>query len=337
MNMSESFVVGDPLPLSYADAHPAWCAAHGRRRNWLAIGASIVGPKHVRGYRARDDAFVLMAGGDHMVVAVADGVGGEMYSRIGAAHCVNALCHDLLRRVTVPHVRRAGVDDFDAAVLPRELAVMGVPRAVPALSRGTVWAGSAANWDSSGTYQWNWHPYRRSFPTDLFEDDDAPPAPPPLGEALVDSLNATRDSFLTLAATLRLKPRQLTCTLLTVAVHLNTGDSVVAQIGDGAILNFEDLAPVCPASPRNGDDNPYTIADDNWRDGLRIAESNARGFLLMTDGAADFFPDAGPDCRGALVQPREDSQRALHLLTWLQSLAKHDCEDDRTVAAIVPL
>jgi hypothetical protein len=272
-----------------------------------------------------------------MVVSVADGVGGRMYSRIGAAHCVNALCRDLLCRVAVPHVRRIGVDDFDPAILPRQLSALGVPRAIPTLLPGVGMAGTAANWDSSGSYRWNWHPYRRPFPTDLFEDDDAPPAPPPLGEALLDSLNATRESFIALAASLRCKPRQLTCTILTVAVHLTTGEAVAAQLGDGAILSFEDLAPVCPASPRNGEDNPFTIADDDWRDGLRIAESKAPGFLLLTDGAADFFPNAGPACRNVLDRPADDPQRALRLLDWLQSLVEPDCEDDRTLAAILPL
>jgi hypothetical protein len=235
-----------------------------------------------------------------------------------------------------PHVRRAGVDDFDPAILPRELAALGVPRAVPSLSPGVAVAGTAANWESSGSYRWNWHPYRRAFPTDLFEDDDPPPAPPALLEALLASLNATRESFIALAASLRCKPRQLNCTILTVASNLATGGAVVAQLGDGAILSFEDLTPACPASARNGEDNPFTIADDDWRDGLQVAESKASGFLLMTDGTADFFPDAGLACRDVLTRREDDSQRALGLLAWLQSLVKTDCEDDRTLAAIVP-
>ncbi len=119
-------------------------------------------------------------------------------------------------------------------------------------------------------------------------------------------------------------------------MNLTTGDAVAAQLGDGAILSIDDLTPVCPASPRNGEDNPFTIADDDWRDGLQVAESKATGFLLLTDGTADFFPDAGPACRGVLTRREDDSQRALGLLEWLQSLVKPDCEDDRTLAAIVP-
>ncbi|HLJ44789.1 MAG TPA: protein phosphatase 2C domain-containing protein [Bryobacteraceae bacterium] len=335
--MSESFLAGDPPPLPFADTHPAWCAAHGRRGNRLAVGASVIGSGHIRRYRARDDAFVLMAGAEHMIVAVADGVGGEMYSRIGAAHCVNAFCRDLLARVTMPLVRRPGVDDIDMSTLPRQLAALGVPRSIPTLSPGGAISKSGVNWDSSCTYRWNWRPYRRAFPTDLFWDDDPPPAPPALDEAVLASLIATRESLFTLAASLRLKPRYLTCTILAIAVHLTTGDTVAAQLGDGAILGLEDLAPVCQASPRNGDDNPFTIADDNWRDGLRFAESKARGFLLMTDGTGDFFPDAGPACREVLAREGDDSQRTLSLLDWLQSLTKPDCEDDRTLAAILPL
>jgi hypothetical protein len=334
--MSEAFLVGDPLPLPFADTHPAWCAAHGRMRNRLAVGASVVGLSHMRRYAGRDDAFVLLAGGEHMVVAVADGVGAEMYSRIGAAHCVNFFSHDLLRRLAVPHVRRTGVDDFDLAILPRQLAALGVRRDTPAVSPGGAIAGTAADWTGSGSYRWNWHPYRRSFPTDLFDDDDPPPAPPALNEAVVESFLATRESFLALASSLRVKSRALTCTLLTATLNLTTGDAVVAQLGDGAILNLETLDPACPASPRNADDNPFTMADDDWRDGLRVAESKAGGFLLMTDGTEEFFPEAGPACRGVLTQPQDDAQRALSLLNWLQSLVKRDCEDDRTLAAILP-
>ena len=83
-------------------------------------------------------------------------------------------------------------------------------------------------------------------------------------------------------------------------------------------------------------DNPFTIADDNWRDGLQLARSRARGFLMMTDGGGDFFPEAGPACREVLMRAGEDSQRALSLLDWLQSLVKTGCEDDRTLAVILP-
>jgi len=194
---------------------------------------------------------------------------------------------------------------------------------------------TAANWAGSGSYRWNWQPYRRNFPTDLFEDDDPPPPAPALADAVLDSLIATRASFLNLAASLHLKPRHFTCTLLTVVVHVATGDAVAAQLGDGTILNIEDLAPACPVPPPNSVDNPFTMADDDWRDGLRIAPTKAKGFLLMTDGAEAFFPEQGPACREMLMQPGDDAQHALRLLGWLQSLSKPGCEDDRTLAAIL--
>src|SRR5258708_28578644 len=87
--MSETFLAGDPAPLLYADTHPAWCAAHGRRGKRLAVGASVVGRRHILGYRARDDAFVLMGSGAHIVAAVADGVWGGMFSRIAQAPFVH--------------------------------------------------------------------------------------------------------------------------------------------------------------------------------------------------------------------------------------------------------
>ena len=69
---------------------------------------------------------------------------------------------------------------------------------------------------------------------------------------------------------------------------LAIGASVIGPRHIRAILGVEDLAPACPASPRNGEDNPFAIADENWRDGLRVGRSNASGVLVMTDGVADF-------------------------------------------------
>jgi hypothetical protein len=145
-------------------------------------------------------------------------------------------------------------------------------------------------------------------------------------------LMATRESFLALAAGLRVKPRNLTCTLLAVAVELSTGDTAVAQLGDGAILRLDDLMP---AVPPKEDDVPFTIADDDWQDGLRIAESKTGGLVLMRDGTSEFFPQAGPGCRDLLMRQGDDAERALILLNWLQALEIQDCEDDRTLAAIM--
>ena len=78
--MGHSFIAGDPPPLTFSETHPAWCAGYGSLGNWLSIGASVVGPGHLRRYRPRDDAFVLMGAGEHLIVAVADGVGGELFS-----------------------------------------------------------------------------------------------------------------------------------------------------------------------------------------------------------------------------------------------------------------
>ena len=165
--MEQSFIAGDPQPLPFAETHPAWCAGYGRAGNWLSIGASVIGSRHLRHYRARDDAFVLMGAGGYLIVAVADGVGGQMYSRIGAAHCANAVCREILGQMCVPHVRRIGIDDFDPATLRRELSALGIPRNTPILHPITAVAAPEVNWSASGTFRWNWQPYNRRFPTDL--------------------------------------------------------------------------------------------------------------------------------------------------------------------------
>jgi len=57
-----------------------------------------------------DDALGLMAGGEHMIVAVADGVGGEMYLTGGDGHVLDARTgsqvhtHELLELTFMPAV-----------------------------------------------------------------------------------------------------------------------------------------------------------------------------------------------------------------------------------------
>lgn len=339
--IAASFVAGDPSPLEFADIHPAWCAGYGVAGKWRALGASVIGPSHVRRYRSRDDAFVLMGANGYLLAAVADGVGGQMYSRIGAAHCVHMLCREVLGRICVPHVRRYGVDDFDPATLTRELLSRGVSRELPPLASRSFDDGPAqrlAGWQQSGSYRWNWQPYRRPFPTDLYEDDDPPPQPPALGQAIADAYEATHSSLHALAGERKLRPIQLTCTLLLVAVDGSTGSAVVAGVGDGAILRLDDLRPVLPDPPSTPEGNPFTMALENWRDGLAIAESTATGWILVTDGALDFFPDAGADCRTLLTTGASASAgpagTSIALLEWLQGLVKEGCGDDRTLASI---
>lgn len=296
--MGQSFIAGDPFPVPFADTHPAWCAGYGVAGKWSALGASAIGPGHVRRYRPRDDAFVLMAANDYLVAAVADGVGGQIYSRIGAGHCANAVCREILGRMCVPHVRRRGVDDFDPATLPRELLSQGIPRNKPALHPPTRVAEPQTNWASSGTFRWNWRPYRLPFPTDLYEDDDPPPEPPTMRAAIESAFEATRGSLTELAATLRVKLLHCTCTLLVVGMDVCSGASVAAQLGDGAILHLDTLQPATPLSPRTEEDNPFTIGLENWEQGLVIAEPATRaGWLLLTDGTLEFFPEYGDSCR----------------------------------------
>lgn len=333
--MAHCFQAGDPPALPFADTHPAWCAGYGQTGDWEAIGASVIGPGHIRRYRARDDAFSLMAAGGYVVAAVADGVGGELYSRLGAAHCVNAVCHGILRQMCVPHVRRYGVDDLDQTTLPGMLAASGVPRTLPAAGDPRDLGQAPENWARSGTFRWNWEPYRRQFPADLYEDDDPPRSAPALLQATENAYATTRTSLAVLCTELRVKMMACTCTLLVVAVDTRTGESVAAQLGDGAILDTASLHPVIPASPPTPEDNPFTIALANWREGLVIAAKAApAGFLILTDGALDFFPAAGLACREILLPIGDPARKSLQLLGWLQGLSQEYCEDDRSIAAV---
>ena len=323
--------------MAFADRHPAWCAGYGRAGEWLALGASMAGPGHVRRYRGRDDAFALMAAGGYLVAAVADGVGGELYSRIGAAHCANAVCREILRQVCVPHVRRYGVDDYDMTTLPGELAKRGVSRATPALGPERGIGNVPADWNSSGTFRWNWEPYRRSYPTDLYEDDDPPPAAPRLIVATENAFGAARASLATFCAGLRMKMKSCTTTLLVVAMDVRSGEAVLAQLGDGAILEMDTMGIAIRASPRTPEDNPYTMALENWREGLVLAEAVARpggGWVILTDGGFDFFPEAGLSFRAVLAEPGDPARKSLELLRWLEGLSKQDCEDDRTAVVV---
>ena len=172
----------------------------------------------------------------------------------------------------------------------------------------------------------------------IFEDEDLPPAPPSLRVALVRAFEATRASLAALAASLRLKLMHFTSTLLVVVTDVSSGASAAAQLGDGAILCVDTLQPVVLPPPRTDEDNPYTIALDDWRDGMVLTESAvppSSGWLLVTDGALQFFPECGSACRTLLTQPADPAQQSVQLLQWLHGLSKTDWEDDRTVAAIL--
>lgn len=270
-----------------------------------------------------------MAAGGYLVAAVADGVGGELYSRIGAAHCANAVCTEILRQVCPPHVRRYGVDDYDMTTLPQDLARQGVSRELPTM--GTL----PGDWSSSGTFRWNWDPYRRSYPTDLYEDDDPRAAAPRLIEAVPEAFGAARASLAALCAELRVKMMACTTTLLVVALDIGSGEAVLAQLGDGAILKLDTMAPAIPASPRTPEDNPYTIARENWREGLVLAEAVSRGWAILTDGGLELFPDARPGFDAWLAEPGDPAQKSLALLRWVEGSAKADCHDDRTAAVLM--
>jgi hypothetical protein len=109
---------------------------------------------------------------------------------------------------------------------------------------------------------------------------------------------------------------------------------VLAQLGDGAILDLDTMAPAIPASPRTPEDNPYTIARENWREGLVLAEAAGRGWVLLTDGGLELFPDSRPGFDALLAEPGDPAQKSLALLRWVEGSAKADCHDDRTAAVL---
>jgi hypothetical protein len=321
---------GDPAPNLFSETHPAWCAGYGQEGAWRAIGASVIGRGHLRRFRPRDDAFLIASSGALLVAAVADGVSGELYSRLGAAHCVHAVCQEIIARVSRPHVRRPGIDDFDPATLPRELTALGITRETPRLQEIAPAATTPAHWESSGTLQWHWRPYRFPLPTDLDEEDDPLLPPPSLLHSVQEAFAAAHSSHAQFAGQLRCKPAKFACTLLVAAVDLATNSSVVGQLGDGAILNLDTLIPVLPTPARTVDDNPFTIDLDGWRNGFHVAEAEAPGWLMLTDGAVDFLPEIGAVCRELLGTAQDGAMNSLHLLDWLQRQAKDDCHDDRT-------
>jgi serine/threonine protein phosphatase PrpC len=332
----QCFRAGDAPPLHFADSHPAFCAAFGSAGDWLAVGASLAGPGHRREYRARDDAFALMAADTLLVAAVADGVGGELYSRWGAALSVNEVCHQMLRQMNVAHRRRSGIDDFDQLELSRKVRASGVPTNMPALESAPVVRETLEEWTPSGTYSWHWHPYRRLHPGDLFEEDDDPPAPLSMRDALASAFRSTRASLLSYARTLSVRPAQLRSTLLVTAVDIASGQLVRGQVGDGAILGLDSGALALPRSDRDEDDNPFTLASEDWEQGLRVSEHPSMPMLLMSDGAEEFFPEALEECRSLLGSNEHPSSKSLRLLQWLRDLHKSDARDDRTIVAMFP-
>jgi hypothetical protein len=154
------------------------------------------------------------------------------------------------------------------------------------------------------------------------------------------------------AESLELELQELGCTGLALLLNLKTGQGVVGQVGDGAILGLLASGQVrqLVEPPETGDpQSTYTLTSPNVRDYLAIqvvepvAVNPFTGFYLMTDGLAnDLLYSTNLATMAGLIQNVDrnlhlapsPAQAAAGMLNWLATYQAKSSYDDRTLVVI---
>ncbi|MCC7495290.1 MAG: protein phosphatase 2C domain-containing protein [Fimbriimonadaceae bacterium] len=144
---------------------------------------------------------------------------------------------------------------------------------------------------------------------------------------------------------------KLHCTLLVAALQVESGQLLVGQVGDGAIVYHDPangggrllLQP--PSSSQAGE--TYFITQPDWParfDAQAIEAVAAGGILLLTDGIADDVTCPPPDdvltrfsgqMTAQLLRPLPPAERAAALLRWVDGYRASGSFDDRTMLALL--
>ena len=360
--MGAGFVVGDRGLGTSGDTHAAWMMAHAIAEPYLVVGASAIGQWHVTKQRPRDDAFIVRRAGDWIAAAVADGVGSRPHARYGASYTVESLTALLLR-------------PFAQLSTARNLAASDTPPAPPDRAEETelkisvLKKGLGLSELVAGLVRWN----KKLYDLGLQEFNDVRlqqcastgwwiATPPNASPDLVENPNivpimqkAFENTHLGLrrhAEMLELELPELGCTGLALLLNVTTGQGVVGQVGDGAILGLLAGGQVrqLVEPPDTGDlQSTYTITSPNLRDYLAIqvvepvAVNPYVAFYLMTDGLSnDLLYASDQSTLEGLLQNVDrnlhlapsPAQAAAGMLNWLSTYQAKSSYDDRTLVVI---
>jgi len=109
----DGFYAGDRI-IRTADAHADCCITFGTIGSYRYIVGSVIGAKHLRDGRHRDDAVAVSGWGPWLIIAMADGVSACEHSRLGAAFCVDVVIDEVFRRLKLEIVLSADAGASDS-------------------------------------------------------------------------------------------------------------------------------------------------------------------------------------------------------------------------------
>lgn len=333
--MHTGFVIGDRILGLAGDSHALWNAGYGVLDAYWILAASAIGQSHLLDQRSRDDAVQVRTTGPWLAVGVADGVGTRPLSRYGASYVVDSLTTQLLRGLASP-VR---AEYYDKDVVPRnrdwkELA-SGLPQDVDlSLPKNPAvhCAGSMAWWSK--------------------QNDVVDASMPDLNELMHLSFHRTHLGLVEYARYLSLETKDLATTALALLMNVETGEGVVGQVGDGALLGLRsdgNVEPLLDIEFSEDLQSVHSITSDNWTSHFVKGQLDSMktdnpfdAFFVMSDGiSVDLLYAPPPVAYGWAHKVQQliklSSSPAQAATRMLYSLATYNIPgsvDDRTLVVI---
>ena len=153
------------------------------------------------------------------------------------------------------------------------------------------------------------------------------------------------------ATYLGLELPDLSCTALALLLNVETGQGIVGQVGDGAVLGLPahgQTEELVHAADTGDPQSTYTINRPNFSKYLAInsidppADNPYRAFYIMTDGLSSdlLFTTLPPDnwaksVNANLQAASSPAAAAAEMLNWLSTYQVKGSWDDRTLVVIM--
>lgn len=176
---------------------------------------------------------------------------------------------------------------------------------------------------------------------------------PDLNEIMNQAFYNTHRGLAQHAASLEVEITDLSCTALALLLNVETGQGVVGQIGDGAVLGLSADGKVeeMISPPDTGDpQSTYTISRSNYSKYLAVSSIESRpdnpyvATYMMTDGLSgdllfsprhDEIENWAKGVNATLQKSPSPTRAAAGMLNWLATYQVKGSWDDRTLVVIM--
>ncbi|HLZ60094.1 MAG TPA: protein phosphatase 2C domain-containing protein [Ktedonosporobacter sp.] len=198
------------------------------------------------------------------------------------------------------------------------------------------------------------HQFKTFSPTTGPDRDvapDASPHEPDLKEIMTYAFTNTHIGLRDQASYLGLELSDLSCTALTLLLNVETGQGVVGQVGDGAVLGLPtrgQMEELVHAADTGDPQSTYTINNPNFSKYLAVnpitpsSDNPFKALYVMTDGLSSdlLFTALPPDswAKGVnanLQAASSPAAAAAEMLNWLSTYQVKGSWDDRTLVVIM--